>query len=301
MGAEKDKETNLHRPVMVAEVRSLLDCRPGDVLVDCTSGRGGHSLALAEDISPGGYLLAIDLDAEAVGETKKRLEGIEPPRHVEQANFTELPKLLRERSLVPDRIIFDLGVSSPQLDDAGRGFSFGKDGPLDMRMDRTGEETAADLVNRLPVRELERIIRLYGEERWAGRISRAIARERGKDPIINTARLAGIILRAVPGRGRIHPATRTFQALRIYLNRELDSLQKVLPEAVSALKPGGRICVISFHSLEDRIVKRAFRRSEREKGEIRILTPKPVRPSPREVKINPRARSARLRAAEKIK
>jgi len=199
-----------------------------------------------------------------------------------------------------DGILFDLGVNSSQLQDQHRGFSFRVDGPLDMRMDSREDYRASDLVNRLGRKELEWVIREYGEERFAGRISRHIVEERSREPILNTGRLARIVAAAQPGRGKIHPATRTFQALRIYLNGELDALEKALPEAISMLKSGGRICVISFHSLEDRIVKYEFRRWDRQEGLLRILTKKPVRPGLEEVRKNPRSRSAKLRAAERI-
>ncbi len=290
-----------HLPVMAAEVAEYLACRPGDVLVDCTVGRGGHALELLPRIMPGGYLIGIDRDGEAVDSVRSTLGSAAGDFAIEQANFNRVAEILQDRGISgADRILFDLGVSSPQLDNAERGFSFQADGTLDMRMDQRGEETAADLIKRLPPAELEWILRKYGEERWARRISRAIVRQRKRSKIASTRHLAEIVSRAVPGRSRIHPATRTFQALRIYLNREIESLEEAIPEAIALLKPKGRICVISFHSLEDRVVKHAFLRAGREERVLKILTRKPVRPGPAEIQNNRRARSARLRAAEKL-
>ena len=286
---------------MVEEVCYFLDCRPGKTILDCTLGEGGHARHLISRISPGGRLIGIDRDGEAIRIARKNLSDLMDTARIEQANFCDLKEVLdRLRIRGLDGVLFDLGVSSPQIEEASRGFSFRVDGPLDMRMDNREGRCAADLVNNLTRKELEWIIREYGEERWAGRISRRIVSERSSRRILRTGRLARIIAGAVPGRGRIHPATRTFQALRIYLNRELEALKEALPEALSLLKPGGRICVISFHSLEDRIAKFEFRRWDRELGAIRLLTKKPLRPGIEEVRRNPRSRSACLRAAEKI-
>jgi len=285
---------------MVEEVSTFLNCWPGQIILDCTLGEGGHARHLISRISPGGYLIGIDRDGAAIRIARHNLIGHEKLVEIEQANFADLTEVLERLEIKSlDGVLFDLGVCSSQLGVAERGFSFQLDGPLDMRMDNREKRTAADLVNRLSRKELEWIIREYGEERFAGRISRRIVEERSSRPIMRTGRLARIITAAVPGRGRIHPATRTFQALRIYLNEELEALKTALPQALSFLKPGGRICVIAFHSLEDRIVKHEFRRQAREIGHLQLLTKKPVRASIAEVHLNRRARSARLRAAEK--
>lgn len=286
---------------MPEEVGHYLNCRPGHIILDCTLGEGGHASLLASKVSPGGCLIGIDRDGEAIEVARRKLNRFGESIKIEQANFRDLREVLKRRGIEKlDGILFDLGVNSSQLQDPGRGFSFRLDGPLDMRMDNREDSQASDLVNRLGRKELEWIIREYGEERFAGRISRRIVEERSSQPILSTVRLAQIVAEALPGRGKIHPATRTFQAIRIYLNGELDALEQALPEAISMLKSGGRICVISFHSLEDRIVKYEFRRWDRQEGMLRILTRKPVRPGIEEVRRNPRSRSAKLRAAEKL-
>lgn len=290
-----------HIPVMPDEVDHFLNCRPGQMILDCTLGEGGHALRLSAKISPGGCLIGIDRDGAAIDVARRRLNKFSDIVKIEQANFRDLREVIKRTGIEKlDGILFDLGVNSSQLQDPDRGFSFRVDGPLDMRMDNREDSQVVDLVNRLGRKELEWIIREYGEERFAGRISRRIVEERSSRPILRTGRLAQIVTDALPGRGKIHPATRTFQALRIYLNGELDALEEALPEAISMLKSGGRICVISFHSLEDRIVKYEFRRWDRQEGLLRILTRKPVRPGIEEVRQNPRSRSAKLRAAEKI-
>ncbi len=286
---------------MPEEVGHYLNCQPGQIILDCTLGEGGHAFLLASKVSPGGCLIGIDRDGEAIEAARRKLNIFGESIKIEQANFRDLREVLERRGIEKlDGILFDLGVNSSQLQDPGRGFSFRLDGPLDMRMDNREDSQASDLVNRLGRKELEWIIREYGEERFAGRISRRIVEERSSQPILSTVRLAQIVAEALPGRGKIHPATRTFQAIRIYLNGELDALEQALPEAISMLKSGGRICVISFHSLEDRIVKYEFRRWDRQEGMLRILTRKPVRPGIEEVRRNPRSRSAKLRAAEKL-
>jgi 16S rRNA (cytosine1402-N4)-methyltransferase len=301
VGAEGNNLIVTHIPVMPEEVDQYLNCRPGQIILDCTLGEGGHASRLASKISPGGSLIGIDRDEEAIEVARRKLNIFGEIIKIEQANFRDLRKVVERAGIEKlDGILFDLGVNSSQLQDPGRGFSFRIDGPLDMRMDNREDSQASDLVNRLGRKELEWIIREYGEERFAGRISRRIVEERASRPILSTTRLAQIVTDALPGRGKIHPATRTFQAIRIYLNGELDALEQALPEAISMLKPGGRICVISFHSLEDRIVKYEFRRWDRQEGMLRILTRKPVRPGIEEVRRNPRSRSAKLRAAEKL-
>ncbi|MEA1929012.1 MAG: 16S rRNA (cytosine(1402)-N(4))-methyltransferase RsmH [Candidatus Auribacterota bacterium] len=300
MGADGNNRNSIHVPVMVDEVAHYLNCRPGQVILDCTLGEGGHASLLAAKLSPGGIWIGIDRDSEAIEVARRKLKEFGGLIKIEQANFSELREVLERAGISEvDGVLFDLGVNSSQLQEANRGFSFREDGPLDMRMDTREGYRAEDLINRTGRKDLEWIIREYGEERFAGRIARRIVEERSKQPIRRTVRLARIISGAVPGRGRIHPATRTFQALRIYLNQELEALKRALPEAISILKPGGRICVISFHSLEDRIVKFEFRHQARQKEELTILTKKPVRPQREEVRRNRRSRSAKLRAAEK--
>ncbi len=285
---------------MAGEVEEFLDPRPGQVIVDCTVGEGGHAARLLERLAPGGVLIGLDRDASVLEAARDKLAGYGEMVRLERENYIYIKEALgREGLEEADGVLFDLGVNSAQLDNAGRGFSFQKDGPLDMRMDTGEGRTAADLVNRLNRRELEYVIRAYGEERFAKRISRRIVEERSRSPIRTTGRLAEIVSRAVPGRGKIHPATRTFQALRLAVNRELENLERALPAAREVLRTGGRICLISFHSLEDRIVKHTFRRWAGE-GKVRILTGRPVRPAEAETRTNPRARSARLRAVEKL-
>jgi 16S rRNA (cytosine1402-N4)-methyltransferase len=285
---------------MVRETIACLDPRPGQTIVDCTVGEGGHAAALLERISPGGTLVGIDRDDEALACARDRTMNFSGSRVAfARGSFSEAPALLAGLGISrADGVLFDLGASTRQLLEPARGFSFRRPGPLDMRMDRRSSTTAADLVNRLPLPELERIIRDLGGERWAKWIARAIGWERDRSPITDTGRLAALIARAVPGRGRIHPATRTFQGLRIAVNRELEELEKSLPAAWSLLPAGGRICAISFHSLEDGIVKRALR-SWKQEGTAELLTKKPLRPSREEERDNPRSRSARLRAAVK--
>ncbi|MDP8237105.1 MAG: 16S rRNA (cytosine(1402)-N(4))-methyltransferase RsmH [Candidatus Erginobacter occultus] len=300
METGSDRNSAGHLPVMTGEVVEFLQPRPGQVILDCTLGEGGHALRLLPLLAPGGFLLGLDRDDSAPAVAEQKLAGYGELLRIERANYTELEEALGRAGIESvDGVLFDLGVNSSQLDNADRGFSFQNDGPLDMRMDTAAGQTAADLVNRSNRKDLEWLIREYGEERFAGRISRRIVEERGKNPIRTTGRLAKIISRAVPGRGKIHPATRTFQALRLEVNQELDCLNRALPLAREILRPGGRICLIAFHSLEDRIVKHTFRRWAGEE-KVKILTRKPVRPREEEVRTNPRSRSARLRAAEKI-
>ncbi|MCS7172277.1 MAG: 16S rRNA (cytosine(1402)-N(4))-methyltransferase RsmH [Armatimonadetes bacterium] len=289
--------TSWHIPVLLREVLTWLDPRPGGLYVDATVGTGGHAEAILERILPGGRLVGLDRDPEALAVARKRLERFGAAVRLVQANFADLQRVLRSLGIEGvGGVLLDLGVSGLQLAAPHRGFSFRLPGPLDMRMDPTAPVTAADLVNRLPERELAELLRRYGEEPFAFRIAREIVRRR---PLSTTQELREAVLRAVPRSAwprRVDVATRTFQALRIAVNRELEALEQVLPQAVEVLRPGGRLVVISFHSLEDRIVKRALRNT----AHLRVLTPKPVRPSPEEVRRNPHARSARLRAAERI-
>ncbi|HOO77532.1 MAG TPA: 16S rRNA (cytosine(1402)-N(4))-methyltransferase RsmH [bacterium] len=282
-----------HRPVMVGEVLEYLAPGPGNRVLDGTVGAGGHAESILESLGPDGFLLGVDRDREILDEARERLERFSGRVRLEKGNFAELGEIEPF-----DRILLDLGASSLQLDRAERGFSFREDGPLDMRMDRDEATTAFDLVDRLGAAELADLIYRWGEERGSRRIARFIVERRQREPIRSTADLARIVSRALGRRGRIHPATRTFQALRIGVNRELENLEAFLARAPSLLRPGGRIAVISFHSLEDRAVKQAFRTWKRE-GWGEILTPKPIRAAEDEKKENPRARSARLRAARK--
>jgi 16S rRNA (cytosine1402-N4)-methyltransferase len=307
-----------HKPVMVGEVIASLRCRAATVTLDGTVGGGGHAEAILEGTAPDGILIGIDVDTDALRTAEKRLARFGERALLVRGNFADMDTILKEKKIGKvDGILLDLGVSSHQLDTAERGFSFTMDAPLDMRMDRSRRDSAADLVNTLPWEELARIIRDYGEERMAGRIARAIAKGRINSPIRTTTDLAGVVLRALPPdaeRRRIHPATRTFQALRIAVNDELTSLRKALADGVERLQPGGRFSVISFHSLEDRIVKNAFRAGEKGctcppdlpvcacggKPTLKVLTRKPVTPCDDEIGDNPRARSAKLRTAERI-
>jgi len=307
-----------HRPVLLAETMNLLAPERGGLFVDCTLGLGGHTEAILE-ASPKTRVIGIDLDGEALELALKRLSRFAERFIGVNANFRDSAKVLADLDEVaPVGILADLGVSSLQFDTADRGFSFRFDAPLDMRMDRRGgRETAADLLARLPQEELARVIFEYGEERNSRRIARWIVerREQGK-PITTTKELADLVERSARPRkkGQIHPATRTFQALRIAVNHELEGLDQFLETAIDLLQPAGRFAVISFHSLEDRIVKRELRRlsgicqcpprvpvcSCGARQVVEILTRRPVVPSTSEIESNPRARSARLRACRKL-
>ncbi len=296
-------------PIMVREVIDMLNLKPGDVVVDATIGGAGHSLEMVKRILPGGLLIGIDQDDEAIEASKVRLEPFGESVILKRTNFSCIKEVLKDSGVnAVDAILADIGVSSYQLDEAQRGFSYMHDAPLDMRMDRRSEITAEFLVNSLSKDELEEIIRDYGEERWARRISEFIVRERQKKPIKTTAHLVEIIKSAIPARSRRgghHPAKRTFQALRIAVNNELAILEKAITDFIDVLKPGGRLAIITFHSLEDRIVKNAFKREENACGcdgkpRTRIITKKPLVPSAEERERNPRCRSAKLRVAEKL-
>jgi len=285
----------VHVPVMVDQVLYWLDPQPGQVIVDATLGGGGHARALAERVAPDGLIIGLDRDPQAVAAAEENLAGL--PIKPVHANFADLPELLAEWDIsAVNGILMDLGVSSDQLADPDRGFSFGCEGPLDLRFDPTRGEPAHRLVNRLSVSHLAELIHQYGEERYARRIARSIVEHR---PIQTAAQLAEVVRACVPrtrGRPRIDPATRTFQALRIAVNEELRWLKLALRRCSEYIKQGGRWAVISFHSLEDRLVKTAFRRDSR----LRVLTARPIQPSEDEVARNPRARSARLRVAERL-
>ncbi len=304
-----------HVPVLRDSVVALLRPSAPGLLVDATVGLGGHAAALL-GADPGFRLLGLDRDGEALELARERLRGYGNRVRLVRARFSELPRILAELAEEPPAaILADLGCSSLQLDDPGRGFSFRLDGPLDMRMGSEGP-TAADLVNSLDEEELMRILWNFGEERRARAIARAIVDRRKGGPLTTTRELAEVVIQVLgPGRrGRVHPATRTFQALRIAVNDELGEIERFLEPAVDALRPGGRLAVISFHSLEDRIVKHTLRRLEGRctcppglpvcrcgaTAKVRLLTRRPVTPSPAEEAANPRARSARLRAAERV-
>lgn len=306
-----------HVPVLADEVLDFLAPRPGQTVIDGTLGGGGHALRLGEKLQPTGRLVVIDQDPAALEEAENRLKGLSLTIIPIRGNFRNLSRLLDERSIGSvDGILLDLGVSSHQLDAGERGFSFRAEAPLDMRMDPESGETAAELLARLDERELVRIFFELGEERWAARIARFIVDRRAREPILTTRHLADTVLAAVPKGARpadIHPATRVFQALRIAVNDELGALRDALDAGVNRLARGGRIAVIAYHSLEDRIVKQAFARfagkCECPPGlpvcrcgaieVVRVVTRKPVVPSAAEIAANPRARSAKLRVAEK--
>jgi 16S rRNA (cytosine1402-N4)-methyltransferase len=288
-----------HDPVLLPEALELLAVRPGGFWVDGTLGAGGHASALLDRSAPGGLLLAVDRDAESLERAALSLPA-GPRAELIHADFRELPELLEARDLRPDGVLLDLGVSSLQLDDADRGFSFRGEGPLDMRLDRSRGETAAQLVARLSEGELADLIYQYGEERASRRVARALVRARERAPLTTTTDLAAVVRRVVR-RGRrsgFDPATRTFQALRIAVNRELEGLGDALRALAARLAPGGRLVVIAFHSLEDREVKHTYR--ELARGDFRLLTRKPIRPGEAERRANPRSRSARLRALERL-
>jgi 16S rRNA (cytosine1402-N4)-methyltransferase len=286
----------LHEPVLLAECMELLAVRPGGFWVDGTVGAGGHAAEVLRRSAPDGRLLACDRDAEALRVAAETLAPFGPRARLVQADFRELPDLLDD---APNGMLLDLGVSSMQLDRPERGFGLKTDGPLDMRMDQRGGMTAADVVNRLPEGELADIIYRYGEERASRRIARRIVEARRRAHLRTTVELAEIVRSAArrPRGWKIDPATLTFQALRIHVNRELEGLGEAFASLARRLAPGGRLAVIAFHSLEDREVKHAFR-SLSATG-FRLLTRKPVRPGEDEVRRNPRARSARLRAIER--
>ncbi|MEJ2747239.1 MAG: 16S rRNA (cytosine(1402)-N(4))-methyltransferase RsmH [Anaerolineae bacterium] len=304
--------SDTHIPVLYHEVLTLLQPEANGRYLDATLGAGGHTAGILEASAPSGRVLAFDRDPEAIQFARKRLAAFGERVTYVNASYADMAELAPAHGFTAfDGILLDLGLSSRQLDNAGRGFSFMKDGPLDMRYDPTQGETAADLINNLSEAELADIFWRYGEERRSRRLARVIVHNR---PITTTRQLADLVAAQVKGRERIHPATRVFQALRIATNRELEAVEIGIPAAIDLLKPGGRIAVISFHSLEDRFVKRLFRRLSQGctcppqqpictcggTATLRLITRKVVKASEAEIQQNPRSRSARLRAAEKI-
>ncbi|MEI8063025.1 MAG: 16S rRNA (cytosine(1402)-N(4))-methyltransferase RsmH [Verrucomicrobiota bacterium] len=305
-----------HLPVLLKEVVEQLRPQRGRLYVDCTVGGGGHAEAILRASAPEGRLIGLDCDDEALAASRERLAAHEGRAQLMRANFAELQETLMSLGVTAvDGLVFDVGVSSRQFDEPSRGFSFQREGPLDMRMNRSTGQSAQDVLREASVEELTRIFRVYGEERRARAIAIRIDRERARQPITTTTQLAGVVEQVLgPKRSGIHPATRVFQALRIQVNRELENLERGLVAAVNVLKSGGRVAVISFHSLEDRIVKQFFVRMSTgcvcppqlvgcscgRKEIMRLVTRKPVTPTSEEAQQNPRARSAKLRVAEKI-
>jgi 16S rRNA (cytosine1402-N4)-methyltransferase len=309
----------MHKPVMVREVLEYLNLPVGGVVVDATVGTGGHARALAERIGREGLLIALDRDAQMLTLAQQNLADIACMAHYIHADYRNLPEVLQELQIdAVDAILVDMGVCSAQLDDPERGLAFRYDAPLDMRLDREQPTTAYHLLQRIRLPELVRILREYGGEQWAKPIARAIIRRRDQGRMNTTGDLAAAVLEAIPKKfqeKRIHPATRTFQAIRIAVNRELDNLQPAFEAMAGCLRVGGTICVLAYHSLEDRAVKHAFRKlSQRARAPVgagaptppsdrpvlEILTPKPLEPSEAEIQNNPRARSAKLRAARRV-
>ena len=289
-----------HKPVLLNEIIEYLNLKENKLIIDCTIGEGGHAKKILESLGPSGILLGIDQDQDALVAARERLAPFGKRVDLIWGNFANLEKILREKEMGKvGGILFDLGVSSLQLNRKERGFSFLREGPLDMRMNKAQRINASHLINKTSYKELQNILYEFGEERWAKRIARAIVREREQTPVTTTIQLARIIERAVPYRGRIHPATRTFLALRLRINGELENLREILPPTVDSLKKKGRICIISYHSLEDRIVKNSFRDFAHQ-GKLKILTKKPITPTIEEVRVNPRSRSAKLRVGERI-
>jgi 16S rRNA (cytosine1402-N4)-methyltransferase len=290
----------MHLPVLQKETLLCLDPRPNQNFVDCTFGQGGHSCLILERTAPRGKVLAIEQDQEEIASCKLKIRTFKQRLTVVCDNFENLQAIVRRaRFSRINGILFDLGLSSWQLADSGRGFTFQKKEPLDMRYSSENQLTAEKIVNFWSRFDLERILSQYGEEKFAPQIVSAIMEERKLRPIKDTLHLAEIVKKAVRSHQKIHPATRTFQALRIAVNNELERLEKALPQALEVLSEQGRIVVISFHSLEDRIVKNFFR-EQASLNELKILTKKPITANYREIKTNPRSRSAKLRAAQKI-
>jgi 16S rRNA (cytosine1402-N4)-methyltransferase len=310
------RSTADHVPVLAEEVRELLAVQPGETVIDATFGAGGHAALLCADLAGEGRFIAIDKDASVRPYFERFQRDCRVQARFLRGDFAVVLAQLQENGLAADAILLDLGVSSMQIDRPERGFSYAADAPLDMRMDASAPRSARDVVNEADERELAEIFRRYGEERFARQIARAIVRRRAEQPFERTADLVEVVRSAIPAPRRFgdgHPAKRVFQALRIVVNEELDAVEAALPAALAMLRPGGRLAVVSFHSLEDRIVKRFFAAQARgcvcppelpvcvcgREPALRLLTRKAVRPSPAEAAGNPRAASARLRAAVK--
>jgi 16S rRNA (cytosine1402-N4)-methyltransferase len=310
----------IHKPVLADEVIEKLNIKPDGVYVDGTLGGAGHSQLICDRLSTEGTLIGIDRDDEALAVSKERLAEAGCRKFLVKSDYSDLKLVLRDLGIEKiDGALLDIGVSSYQLDNAERGFSYMNDAPLDMRMDREAPLTARDVVNTYSEDELKRIIREYGEERWASRIASFIVRERAKQPIETTGELVEIIKEAIPAkarRGGHHPAKRTFQAIRIEVNDELGQLEQAVRDYSSVLAPGGRLCIITFHSLEDRIVKKGFRdlteapqddimrgmpQAQENEPDFRRVTRKPITASEEELADNPRSRSAKLRVIERVR
>jgi 16S rRNA (cytosine1402-N4)-methyltransferase len=304
---------------MLPEVLYYLNCGPGEIYVDCTLGGSGHARAICSKIIPGGVFIGIDQDIDAIRNAKSVLKPFNLTIHLFHDNFVYLSEFLQQLKIdAVDGILLDLGISLHQLESSGRGFSFNKDEPLDMRMNAESSTKAEDLINSMEEKSLRKIFYKYGEERWAGQIAKRIVKQRRRKAIKSSRELAQIVRDAVPKKvsfnQKIHPATRTFMALRIAVNRELEMLELFMENVDDLLNPKGRLCVLSFHSLEDRIVKHRIKALGKgcicppglpecvcnKKPMVRILTKKVVRPAENEIAVNPMARSAKLRALEKI-
>jgi 16S rRNA (cytosine1402-N4)-methyltransferase len=311
--------TYRHVSAMLHEAVACLNCRPGGIYVDGTIGGAGHAQAICRQIMPGGTLIGIDQDRDAITNAQALLESFAPDVHLYHGNFIHLPDYLNHLHIdAVDGILLDLGLSQHQLEFSGRGFSFQRDEPLDMRMDIRSPISAADMVNDLEEYELFRIFKDYGEERWSRRIAGAIVAARSRSRLLTSRQLAEVVRSAIPRRAaaqqKIHPATRVFMALRIAVNSELERLKTFLDTAVDLLSPGGRFCVLAFHSLEDRMVKQKFKDLAQgcicppdlplcacgRQPQVRLINKKAQRPSPHEIERNPMARSTRLRGVEKL-
>ena len=308
-----------HIPAMLHEALHYLNCRPGKIYVDCTLGGSGHAREICKKIMPGGVFIGIDQDIDAVRNARKVLEALDLRVHLFHGNFIHLPDFLGQLKIRSvDGILLDLGVSLHQIESSGRGFSFKRDEPLDMRMSTAADTTAEDLINRMAENSLRKIFQEYGEERWSAKIARKIVQQRKHKRIRSSKHLARIVCDAIPKPAlfnqKIHPATRVFMALRIAVNRELEMLDLFMKNVADFLSPKGRLCILSFHSLEDRIVKHRLKDLTKscvcppdfpkcacdKRSVIRLLTKKIVRPTKDEIARNPMARSTKLRAAEKI-
>ena len=298
-------EQKFHTPVMLQEILDYLNLSPGKTIVDATIGTAGHARAILGRILPGGRLIGIDRDEESLAVCRARLKEFGASCELVQGNFSDIDTILKDLNIKKiDGMVFDLGISSFQLEDPHRGFSFQNNGPLDMRLDRNSYISAYDLVNNLNEDEISTLLWNFGQERWHNRIAHLLVQERERQPIATTLQLAEIVSKATPSRYRhryfrIHPATRTFQAVRIAVNRELETLETALNKAIAVLNKRSRVCVISFHSLEDRVVKWNFRKAAAQ-DLIDIITPKPLTPGPLEVETNPSSRSSKLRVAQKL-